>query len=155
MLTGASLGIGAAAVRALADQGARVWFCSRGAENVAALADYQPPSGEGSVRGFSADMADATSIDSFMDAVQAEGPVDILVNNVGASPSRNFLYMTDEDWFSLFELNLMSAVRCTRRLLPAMRERKWGHASVMVSSGARLHPQRGPRIDYVKPRRRP
>src|SRR6185369_2393929 len=58
VLTGASLGIGAATVRALADQGARVWFCARGADNVAALAGYRPPSGEGSVSGASADMAD-------------------------------------------------------------------------------------------------
>ena len=146
VLTGASLGIGAAAVRALADQGAYVSFCSRSPDNVAALADYRPPSGDGRVQGFSADMADRRSVDGFLDAVQAEGPVDILVNNVGASPSRNFLYMSDEDWLSLFELNLMSAVRCTRRLLPAMRERKWGRV-VMVSSGAALYPNPA-LIDY-------
>jgi 3-oxoacyl-[acyl-carrier protein] reductase len=146
VLTGASLGIGAAAVRALADQGAHVCFCSRSPDNVAALSDYRPPSGDGRVRGFSADMADRLSVDEFLDGVQAEGPVDILVNNVGASPSRNFLYMSDEDWFSLFELNLMSAVRCTRRLLPAMRERKWGRV-VMVSSGAAFYPNAA-LVDY-------
>jgi 3-oxoacyl-[acyl-carrier protein] reductase len=146
VLTGASLGIGAAAVRALSDQGADVWFCSRSPDNVAALADYRPPSGSGQVHGLSADMADPQSVDAFMDAVQAEGPVDILVNNVGASPSRNFLYMSDEDWLSLFELNVMSAVRCTRRLLPAMRQRKWGRV-VMVASGAALYPNAA-LIDY-------
>jgi 3-oxoacyl-[acyl-carrier protein] reductase len=146
VLTGASLGIGAAAVRALADQGARVCFCSRGEGAVAALADYRPPSGEGSVRGFTADMADRESVEGFLDGVLAEGPVDILVNNVGASPSRNFLYMSDDDWASLFELNLMSAVRCTRRLLPGMRQRRWGRV-VMVSSGAALYPNAA-LIDY-------
>jgi 3-oxoacyl-[acyl-carrier protein] reductase len=146
VLTGASLGIGAAAVRALADQGAQVSFCARGADAVAALADYRPPAGAGSVRGFTADMGDRASTEAFLDAVLADGPVDILVNNVGASPSRNFLYMTDEDWSSLFELNLMSAVRCTRRLLPAMRERKWGRV-VMVSSGAGFYPNPS-LIDY-------
>jgi 3-oxoacyl-[acyl-carrier protein] reductase len=147
VLTGASLGIGAAAVRALADQGAQVSFCSRSPENVAALADYRPPSGGGQVRGFAADMGDRRSVDEFLGAVLADGPVDILVNNVGASPSRNFLYMSDEDWASLIELNLMSAVRCTRRLLPAMRERKWGRV-VMVSSGAALYPNAA-LIDYA------
>jgi NAD(P)-dependent dehydrogenase (short-subunit alcohol dehydrogenase family) len=146
VLTGASLGIGAAAVRALADQGAHVSFCSRGADNVEALAGYRPPSGEGSVEGFSADMADRSAVDAFLEAVEAKGPVDILVNNVGASPSRNFLYMSDEDWFSLFELNLMSAVRCSRRLLPAMRARKAGRI-IMVSSGAALYPNAA-LIDY-------
>jgi 3-oxoacyl-[acyl-carrier protein] reductase len=146
VLTGASLGIGAASVRALSDQGARVYFCARGPDNVAALSDYRPQGGEGSVRGFSVDMADRQRVDEFLDSVLAEGPIDILVNNVGASPSRNFLYMSDEDWLSLFELNLMSAVRCTRRLLPAMRERKWGRI-VMVSSGAAVYPNAA-LIDY-------
>ena len=54
--------------------------------------------------------------------------------------------MSDDDWLSLFELNLMSAVRCTRRLLPAMRERKWGRI-VMVSSGAGVYPNPA-LIDY-------
>ena len=146
VLTGASLGIGAAAVHALADQGAQVCFCSRSEGNVAALSGYRPPSGDGSVRGFAADMADRESVDAFLDGVLADGPVDILVNNVGASPSRNFLYMSDDDWASLFELNLMSAVRCTRALLPAMRQKKWGRV-VMVSSGAGLYPNPA-LIDY-------
>jgi 3-oxoacyl-[acyl-carrier protein] reductase len=92
-------------------------------------------------------MGDGVAVDSFLDRVQAEGPVDILVNNVGASPSRNFLYMSDDDWRSLFELNLLSAVRCTRRLLPAMRAQKWGRV-VMVSSGAALYPNAA-LIDYA------
>jgi 3-oxoacyl-[acyl-carrier protein] reductase len=147
VLTGASLGIGAATVTALCDQGARVYFCARGAENVAALAQYRPPSGGGSVAGSSVDMADGRQVDAFLESVQADGPIDILVNNVGASPSRNFLYMTDEDWSSLFELNLMSAVRCTRRLLPGMRARKWGRI-VMVSSAAAVYPNAA-LIDYA------
>ena len=147
VLTGASLGIGAATVRALADQGAHVSFCARSPDNVAELAAYRPQSGQGSVRGLVADMGDGASVEGFLDSVLAEGPIDILVNNVGSSPSRNFLYMTDDDWRSLFELNLMSAVRCTRRLLPGMRTRKWGRV-VMVSSGAALYPNAA-LIDYA------
>ena len=63
------------------------------------------------------------STEAFISDVLAGGDVDLLINNVGASPSRNFLYMTDEDWTELHELNLMSAVRCTRAFLPAMRAR--------------------------------
>ncbi len=147
-VTGASLGIGAAAVRGLADQGASVGFCARGAEAVEALAQYAPPSGDGSVRGYVADMADAAGAAAFLDAAEADlGPADILVNNVGASPSRNFLYMTDEDWESLFQLNLMSAVRCSRRCLPAMRKKKWGRI-VMVATAGAMYPE-APLIDYA------
>ena len=69
-----------------------------------------------------------------------------MVNNVGASPSRNFLYMTDEDWQQLHELNLLSAVRCTRSFLPAMRANKWGRV-VMISSSAGKYPNAA-LIDY-------
>ena len=98
VVTGASLGIGAATVRLLADHGAAVSFCARSEDAVAALDGYEPPSGSGSVAGHVADMADRASIDAFFEAALAGGTLDILVNNVGASPSRNFLYMSDDDW---------------------------------------------------------
>ncbi len=139
VVTGASLGIGAATVRMLADMGATVSFCARDAAAVNELASYQPPSGTGSVIGLQADMGNGESVSEFLGRVEAGGTTDILINNVGASPSRNFLYMTDEDWSSLFELNLLSAVRCTRQLLPAMRKQKWGRG-VMVASGAAKYP---------------
>ncbi|MEM7019094.1 MAG: SDR family oxidoreductase [Pseudomonadota bacterium] len=137
VVTGASVGIGAACVRMLADHGANVVFCARGEGNVNSLAAYQPESSAGSVEGYQADMGDAASTNVFLDKVDAGGQVDILINNVGASPSRNFLYMTDEDWESLFSLNLLSAVRCTRRFLPAMRKQKWGRVIMIASAAAK------------------
>ena len=93
-------------------------------------------------------MADADSTAAFLDAVATDvGDIDIVVNNVGASPSRNFLYMSDDDWTSLFELNLMSAVRCTRAFLPHMREQRWGRI-VMVSTGAAKNPDAS-LVDYA------
>lgn len=139
VVTGASLGIGAATVKMLADHGARVTFCARSADAVGALAQYQPESVGGSVAGIVADMGDAQSVADFLSEVQANGTTDILINNVGASPSRNFLYMSDTDWQDLLELNLLSAVRCTRALLPAMRKQKWGRV-VMIASGAAKYP---------------
>jgi len=148
VVTGASLGIGNAVVRLLADHGASVAFCARDGEAVDRLGGYRPPSGSGRVAGFVADMADAGSVAAFLAAAEAEGgAADILVNNVGASPSRNFLYMSDDDWVQLFELNLMSAVRCTRHCLPHMRAQRWGRV-VMVSSGAAWYPSAA-LIDYA------
>lgn len=140
LVTGASLGIGAAAVQMLADHGASVAFCARSAKAVGELAGYEPPSGPGSVSGYTADMGDGDSVAEFLGAAEADGgPADIVINNVGASPSRNFLYMSDDDWSSLFELNLLSAVRCTRHCLPHMRRQKWGRV-VMVASNAAFYP---------------
>ncbi len=146
VVTGASAGIGEATVEVLADLGARVDFCARGADGVERLGAYQSPGG-GSVVGHVADMGDRQSTESFIEAVLADGGVDILVNNVGASPSRNFQYMTDEDWHDLHELNLMSAVRCTRAFLPGMRANGWGRV-VMIATGAAFYPGAA-LIDYA------
>lgn len=147
VVTGASQGIGAAVVRQLADAGAHVAFCARGQEAVDELAAYSPPAGGGSVLGAVCDMSDGAAIEGFLDTVEGElGAPDILVNNVGASPSRNFLYMSDEDWEALHQLNVMSAVRCSRRVIPAMRQAGWGRI-VMVSSPAAFYPNPAT-IDY-------
>ncbi len=139
VVTGASMGIGAAVVRMLADHGATVIFCARGQEAVDTLAAYQPSHSQGKICGVSADMADAHSVAAFLSKVDELGTVDVLVNNVGAGPSRNFLYMSDDDWEHLIQLNLMSAVRCTRHCLPAMRKQKWGRV-IMIASGAGKYP---------------
>ena len=54
--------------------------------------------------------------------------------------------MSDEDWRDLHELNLLSAVRCTRSFLPHMREQKWGRV-IMISSSAGKYPSAA-LIDY-------
>ncbi len=141
VVTGASLGIGEAVVKELVDLGAEVMFCARNADAVDTLSGYSER-----VTGHIADMGDQASTEAFLDAVEAAGGADILINNVGASPSRNFLYMSDQDWVDLHELNLLSAVRCTRRLLPKMRKQKWGRV-VMVASGAAKYPNAA-LIDY-------
>lgn len=146
-VTGASTGIGAATVRALASHGASVAFCARREDDLEALA-AECEGLAGAVRPFVADMADAASIEQFCDDVTDQvGAPDTLVNNVGASPSRNFLYMTDDDWNELFELNVLSAVRCTRKLLPAMRTAGFGRV-VMISSVAARQPAAA-LIDYA------
>jgi 3-oxoacyl-[acyl-carrier protein] reductase len=146
IVTGASEGIGAATVRALAEHGADVAFCSRSAGKGKAL-ESDLESAPGTVRSYVADMSDADATSEFLDtAISDLGDPDILVNNVGDSPSRNFLYMSDTDWAQLFEVNLMSAVRCTRRALPAMRAGKWGRV-VMIATGAAKYPNAA-LIDY-------
>lgn len=143
IVTGASLGIGAAAVRLLADHGAAVAFCARGQDAVDELSSHGD-----AVHGYTADMSDAESTGAFLNQVTADlGDVDILVNNVGASPSRNFLYMEDADWEQLFQLNMMSAVRATRHVLPGMRAKKWGRI-VMISTVGALYPNAA-LIDYA------
>jgi 3-oxoacyl-[acyl-carrier protein] reductase len=80
---------------------------------------------------------------------EAEGRfrrIDCLVNNVGGTSIRRLDDLTDADWQASFELNLMSAVRTTRAVLPGMRE-GGGGAIVNVSSTAGKRPS-GSMPDY-------
>ena len=68
------------------------------------------------------------------------GRIDILVNNAGGvAGMRSFEELTDADWLATIELNLMSAVRMTRAVLPGMLEAGWGRI-INISSESALQP---------------
>jgi NAD(P)-dependent dehydrogenase (short-subunit alcohol dehydrogenase family) len=74
-----------------------------------------------------------------------KGAVDILVNNVGSGAVRTFDQLSDTDWDRTMQLNFMSYVRATRKLLPISRERK----GVIVNNASDLARQPEPvPIDY-------
>jgi NAD(P)-dependent dehydrogenase (short-subunit alcohol dehydrogenase family) len=52
--------------------------------------------------------------------------VDILVNNAGSNIPQEIDEITDEAWDRIIELNLSSAMRLTRLLVPQMKARRWG-----------------------------
>jgi NAD(P)-dependent dehydrogenase (short-subunit alcohol dehydrogenase family) len=73
-------------------------------------------------------------------AQAAEGPIDILVNNVGAVKVRTggFLQVSDQDWLDSFELTFMAAVRTTRAAVPHMVAAGGGRIVSTVSVNAFL-----------------
>ncbi len=128
LVTGSTAGIGLETARLLAAEGADVVTCGRGGPPVAGEALH--------VR---ADLSQAGEPER---VVAQAGPLDVLVNNVGAAYHRDFLEITDEQWQELWELNVMSYVRAIRAAVPAMRERGGG-AIVNVSSTAGKRPSTG------------
>ena len=54
-------------------------------------------------------------------AAEALGGLDVLVNNVGFAVQARFEDVTDEDWDSMWQLNVMSYVRAIRAALPHLR----------------------------------
>jgi len=99
VVTGASKGIGHAITTALRAEGAEVLAAAR--------------TGECPV--------DLTTTEGVATLAERAGDVDILVNNLGGVlKTGGFLDLDDETWQGTFELNLFSAVRVTRRLLPGL-----------------------------------
>src|SRR5262245_55990744 len=86
-------------------------------------------------KGFAADMATAEGTA----AIHAAFPnVDILVNNVGGYGPLAFEESTDDEWYRLIDLNVMSGVRLSRLYLPRMRETNWGRI-IFISSESAYH----------------
>lgn len=137
LVTGSTQGIGYAIAEALATSGARVAVNGRSAERVdAAVADLRRVTGA-DVIGVAADV---TTDDGVAELVAALPTVDVLVNNLGifgAVPARE---ITDEQWRTYFDVNVLTAVRLIRTYLPAMIERGWGRVLQIASDSAIVIP---------------
>ena len=123
----ASRGLGYAAARELAAEGARVVICARGDDRLQKARQAIIAETKADVRAVAADVATTEGIDAVVHAAeQAFGHVDILVNNTGGPPSGPFEKLSWELWQQHVNNLLRSTVELTRRVLPGMRERKWG-----------------------------
>jgi NAD(P)-dependent dehydrogenase (short-subunit alcohol dehydrogenase family) len=135
IVTGSTAGIGRAIAEGLVRAGAAAVDDDRGEARVSAvLAEMRELFPNADITGIAADLATDAGSKAFTDQA---GDADILVNNVGTGAFRPFLDVTDDDWRSLFELNVMTGVRMTRHYLPGMTKRGWGRV-VFISSEAAL-----------------
>ncbi len=137
LVAAASKGLGKATAMALSKEGADVAIAARGEATLLAAADEIRRMTGGRVLAVKADVSVASDIEALVTGVEAEfGRVDVLVNNAGGPRPGVFTDMSDQDWMHAVQLNLMSAIRLTRLVLPGMRERRWGRiiniASVAV-----------------------
>jgi 3-oxoacyl-[acyl-carrier protein] reductase len=138
LVTGSTSGIGLETARLLVAEGARVVVTGRSPERVdRARAEV------GAAAGIAADLFDPKSAEQLVsETTEQLGPVECLVNNVGEAYQLAFDELTDEHWDSMWQLNVMSYVRCIRAVLPAMRGSSGG-VIVNVSSTAGKRPSTG------------
>ena len=125
IVTGSTAGIGLAVAQRLKDEGAVVVTSGRRAEGIGDL----HVSGDLSRRGEPERLVGAT--------LERFGRLDGLVNNVGGTDVRKVDDLTDDDWQTSFELNLMSAVRATRAAIPALTTARGAIVNVSSSAGKR------------------
>lgn len=116
-VAGASKGLGLACAKALADEGARVFICSRNANELGRAAAEIGAAGHSA-----ADVSRPDEVKRVVaEAVAALGGLDVLVTNAGGPPTAPFEKAPDRDWDIAYQLNLMSAVRLVREALPALK----------------------------------
>jgi NAD(P)-dependent dehydrogenase (short-subunit alcohol dehydrogenase family) len=135
LITGGTKGLGAAMARRFAASGAKVAVTARSPASADCTSTIY----------VQADLGTAAGTQKVIDRIHdAWGGLDILIDNVGGSESLSgsFASLSDEDWQSILEINLLSAVRLDRSFVPGMMERRSG---VVIHIGTMWH--RAPQPD--------
>ena len=138
LVTGASAGIGAAAARALAAEGAKIVLTARRRERLESLAEE--------IRALGSDAAivvgDAREEDTAKEAVAAAsetfGRLDILINNAGVGNYKNIVDTSADEYDTLMDSNVRSTFLFTRHAVPVMQAQKSG-TILMLSSMAGVY----------------
>lgn len=144
LVTGGGRGIGKAITQRLAQAGANVVIASRKMDNLEATA-RELSSLPGKVIPVVCHVGRSDQIENLVRETEAKlGPVDILVNNsatnIGQGPA---LQAEDEMLDKMVEINIKSALRLIRLVVPKMIERKCGGSIINIASVAGLRPQPG------------
>ena len=141
LVTGGSKGLGKAMARAFAEHGADVLICSRHEDEVRIAAADIGDGLDRRVEWTVADLADPEQAEALgREAAKRLGRIDILVNNAGTNAPQPIDEVDDEKWTLMMELNLTSAMRLSRALVPAMKEQGWGrviHVSSVLGLGGK------------------
>jgi 3-oxoacyl-[acyl-carrier protein] reductase len=135
LVLGGGGGLGSAVATILAQEGANI-----------ALGDIDPKAMESvaaAVRDYGVkaqplvwDLADLNTIDQNVTSIESMlGPVDILINITGGPPPTPAAGQATDLWMKHFQAMVLSVISVTDRVLPGMRERKWGRIITSTSSG--------------------
>jgi len=137
VVTGAAHGFGRAIALAFASRGAVVHACD---VNDAGLAETVAL-GDDAIHAHSLDVGDRSAAQRFVAAIEADGAtVDILVNNAGGvrgQVGRPIEEISEQDWQSIFDVNLSGAFFMAQAVAPGMKKQKYGRI-INISSGAGL-----------------
>jgi 3-oxoacyl-[acyl-carrier protein] reductase len=137
IVVASSKGLGRASAEALAAEGAKVTICSRNARELEQTAATMREQGA-EVLAVPADVTDPRQIQQLVArTVEHFGRLDILVNNAGGPPPGGFNDVDDKQWEQAFYLNLMSAVRLIRQVVPHMQQQGSGRIINIVSSSVK------------------
>ena len=133
LVLASSRGLGLAAARALAREGASVILSGRDQARLANAVRAIAADG-GKADAVTADLTQPDSISALNAAVEQKfGGLDILINNVGGPPAKPMSSVSIDEWRREFDAMVGSVLGVTGHFLPGMRARRWGRIITIAS----------------------
>ena len=127
LVTGSAKGVGRELLLALAADGADVAVHYRTSDEAAEDVAEQARDHGVAATTVGADVTDPDDVDALFTSVEdALGPVDVLVNNVGAFAPRHWADIDVETWHTVMDTNLTATFLCSKRALEPMRDQQYG-----------------------------
>jgi NADP-dependent 3-hydroxy acid dehydrogenase YdfG len=136
VVTGASSGIGAAAVRLFRSRGWDVVGVARRADRLDALA------AETGAATFVADLTRQQDVDALREHLESTGPIHALVNNAGGAHGLDSVEKSSvDDWVWMYEVNVIATKRVISAVLPLLRKSaaETGHADILTITSIAGH----------------
>lgn len=135
LVLGGGRGLGKGIALALAREGARVAIAGRTAATLNQTAQEIESAGSQGLA-LTWDISDLSIIDTRVAEVEKVfGPVDILINNSGGPPPTPAAGQDPALWSKQFQAMVLCIIAITDRVLPRMRQRKWGRIITSASGG--------------------
>jgi NADP-dependent 3-hydroxy acid dehydrogenase YdfG len=141
VITGASSGLGEATARHLSAQGASVVLGARRQDRIEALARELTGSG-GKAIAVTTDVTQREQVKNLVDAaVQAQGRIDVMINNAGLMPQAPLERLKIDEWDRMIDVNIKGVLYGIAAALPYMKQQKGGHIiNVSSVAGDRVGP---------------
>ena len=142
VVQGGTQGMGRAAARCFADDGARVAVIARTQADLDATCDDLRERGAPEAIGLRADITEPDEVNDAFAAVDEQwGSLNILVNATGPTALGGIEDLTDQEWIETIELGAMGMVRCVRAAIPLLRKAEWARiVNVSAHSTKRQNP---------------
>jgi 3-oxoacyl-[acyl-carrier protein] reductase len=138
MVAASSKGLGFGIAQELAREGAKLSIGSRSKDGIESAAKKLREQTQADVLSSILDASNNQSIQDWTKRTTDHfGGVDLLVVNAGGPPPGKFMDFTDENWQAAFDMNLMSAVRMIRQVIPSMESRGGGSILTVTSSSVK------------------
>lgn len=136
LITGGDSGIGKATAKLLAVEGAKIVLLDKTTDQLKESAEEIAKIGE--VMPVTADLTNLEEIETAREQILNRfGTVHILVNCAGITgATKDFLELTDQDWYETINVDFMAVVRVCRTFIPIMQKEGWGRIVLLGSEDA-------------------